>query len=218
MIRICPAILTNSLEELKRELKEYSQLFDQIDVDINVENDAFKGENTVGIDVVLEEIKNYPTIKFNFHLMVEKPLEFVEKLMKNTSQINKIFIHQEYINNEIIQMIPFEMVGVVVADKLHVDGLEFYRQFSEVQIMTVEPGEQGKFFVPLMIYKSKQLQDMGYTGQLSVDGGVNTESATVIRNYEINRVSVGSFFSKSYDLTNSLFELNGVLNKLTIEE
>lgn len=214
MIRICPAILTDSLDELKRELKVYSESFDLVDIDINVANDAFQGKDTVGIEIVLEEAKKFSFLSLNLHLMVEKPLIFLEKIASNFKQINRILVHEEYANQEIIDVIPFENRGVVVTQEIDNTKLEFYNKFSEVQLMTVVPGAQGSIFLPDALNKVKDLKDLGYKGMISVDGGVNVDTARIIRDYDVERVSVGSYFSKSDDVTNELFQLNGVLNRL----
>ena len=56
-MEICPAILVRDLNEFKRQLDAYTSLFDQIDIDINVEADEFNGVETLSFSQALEIIK-----------------------------------------------------------------------------------------------------------------------------------------------------------------
>jgi pentose-5-phosphate-3-epimerase len=53
---------------------------------------------------------------------------------------------------------------------------------------------------------------LGYTGRISIDGGVNLTSAEEIKYWEIDRVSVGSFFQKSKDAQLAYMKLQLALN------
>ena len=49
-------------------------------------------------------------------------------------------------------------------------------------------------------------------GLIALDGGVNIKTAPLLKNYPIDKVSVGSYFSKSNDLQSDLNLLNQTLN------
>ena len=78
--------------------------------------------------------------------------------------------------------------------------------------MTVEIGSQGGKFQEEVMEKIDELRSLGYSGVVSVDGGVNLNTAKFIKNHNINRVSVGSYFSKSNDIKLARMKLELALN------
>src|SRR5690606_33134550 len=88
-------------------------------------------------------------------------------------------------------------IGITVKAETQMQAVEFYNQFPEVQLMTIETGKQGNPFMPAVLEKSQWLRSEGFTGMISIDGGVSLYTAETIKSYPIDRVSVGSFLSKS---------------------
>ncbi|MEP7103821.1 MAG: hypothetical protein ABI721_03870 [Candidatus Dojkabacteria bacterium] len=215
MIEICPAILTSSSKELKEELLSYSKLFNIIDIDINVDNDDFTGQITRRLEDVITILETMNEVPFlNLHLMVENPLKEINKVIGKSFE-NKIrfIIHQESsLDDVIFSFLGRDKIGATLKVDSELKDLEFYNKFSEVQLMTVSIGYQGNEFEKKVLEKSKELKDMGFTGIISIDGGVNLETVDEIKKYPINRVSVGSYFSKSEDLIKSKKELEAALN------
>lgn len=209
MIKITPAILVSSKEQLKNELIETTKYFNQIDIDINTPNDDFEGKITVDIPTVLEEIKAYKKIEFTFHLMVSDPLPLI-KIVEKSMQSSKInfIIHQESDYKSVLEHLSAENLGICVKAESKLKEIDFYNQFKEVQLMTIVTGEQGNPFIPEVLDRVEWLKENYYKGIVSLDGSVNLQSASFIRKYEVDRVSVGSFFSKAENL---------VLNKQKIE-
>ncbi len=216
MIQVCPAILTNSKDEFTRELKEYSQHFEIIDVDINIEDDEFYGDVTVTPIEACQLIKESRVeCKFNFHIMANKPEQLMYEIRDNLSaeKINKFFIHQES-ESDLLNIEGFDKSKLAIAIKADsvLREIDFYNNFLEVQLMTVKTGKQRNPFLPVVLERVVTLKKEGYRGTISVDGSVNIESAKLIKEFPIKRVSVGSYFSKSADVKESLIELEKILN------
>jgi pentose-5-phosphate-3-epimerase len=208
MIKITPAILTNNIQEFERELNLYSKHFDLIDIDVNVDFDNFEGMTTASIESVQALIENIDT-NINFHLMTTKPLyqvTFLERFV-NTYKF-KYIIHQEVEIDSKIYDLPQEKLGVAVKSESELKDLEFYNKFSEVQLMTIHTGFQGSKFQPEILDRVEVLKKMGFSGIISIDGGVNLDSAKFIKETLLDRVSVGSYFSKSSNLQKDLESLN----------
>ncbi len=220
MIKICPAILTDKIDEFEKELKEYSPLFEVIDIDVNVKVDNFKGKVTVPVENFISLLEKYPKNFFNIHLMTEFPLEEIKKTVSSPVFKNlRFIIHQESrIDNQIFTLLGRNRIAATLEVESELETIEFYKKYSEVQFMTVEVGYQGATFQTKVLEKAKKLKSLGFEGIISIDGGVNLETAEIIREYPIDRVSVGSYFSKSSHIENDLKQLNDALgNKITLK-
>jgi pentose-5-phosphate-3-epimerase len=214
MIQICPAILTDNAEDFTRQIKIYPTIFEQIDIDINIDSDGFKGMVTVDLPMIAEQSSDYAS-RLGFHLMVEKPEALVKELLSLKSEFkkSKFYIHQESsFTKEFLDSIPFENRCVAVQLESSTREVTFYSQFSEVQLMTVSIGFQGQKFEESALERAIWLKENGYKGKISIDGGIDLNSAKVIKNYPIDRVSVGSYFSKSENLELDKTKLNLALN------
>lgn len=214
MIQITPAILTNDLLEFEAQLERYAKTVGLIDVDINVENDGFDGNLTVHLEDALELIASSEeanTVKFNLHLMVDFPSEQIEAI-NNFKFVNRVFVHQETVIEDIEDYLMLEKRGLAIKAESSLKAIDFYSRFSEIQLMTIKTGEQGNAFKVEVLNRVEELKKLGYKGKISIDGGVNLMSADLIKRYPIDRVSVGSFFSKSIDFERDYELLDKALN------
>jgi pentose-5-phosphate-3-epimerase len=207
MIEICPAILTNDQAEFTRELNDYSKLFSVIDIDINNPGDNFSGLNTVTTEFAANQIKDYSNIRFNIHLMVQNPSIEIEKF--NNKLHLTFFIHQEANINKLVGQ---DKMNLAIQVQSKAKSIDFYKQFNEIQLMTVQIGYQGSKFQPSVLGRVEWLRNEGYIGRISLDGAVDLQTAESIKNYDVNRVSVGSYFSKSTDLELDKQKLELALN------
>jgi ribulose-phosphate 3-epimerase len=220
MIKISPAILTYTKEDLDNQLKSYFELLgigSQIDIDIVVNGKLFNAENTVDLRMVSEAIEQIKIIHttIGLHIMADKPFDITPQY-KSYILANKTryYVHQDAdindrFDHEVYDNDPY---GIVLNPRTELRNIEFYENFADVQIMTVEPGKQGGNFIEESLKKSLLLKEKGYEGIISVDGGVNLNTAAIIRKYPIDRVSVGSYFSKSKDVKQALADLDLALN------
>ncbi len=214
MIKICPAILVSNKDEFLKQLEVYKEFFDCIDIDINIPGDDFEGEVTVGpLEALLCIGKNIET-HFNIHLMVSNPKAVIEKFLEKECfpKNYRILIHQESKFKDALDSYPDLDIGIVLKAESDMREIEFYNQFPEVQLMTIVTGKQGNPFIPEILYRVEWLREEGYKGTISIDGSVNLKSASFIRMFEVNRVSVGSFFSKTDQLELNLQKLTLALN------
>ncbi len=220
MIEICPAILTDSKQEFDRQLKEYVSLFKQIDIDFNLPNDSFMGKNIVEPEYAALSVTEYINKKmFGFHFMIERPFEEINKVLKIIDKESyknlKIYIHQEssFKLDDLLNLKNLEIhAGICIQANSKLLKPDFYNQFQEIQLMTVEIGYQGSEFLSEVLYRVEWLRENGYDGLISIDGGVDLRTAEIIKNFDIDRVSVGSYFSKSENVKLSKMKLELALN------
>jgi pentose-5-phosphate-3-epimerase len=199
MINICPAILTNNIAEFERQIKIYTKIASQVDIDINDSSDFVIGNETLLFEDFVDIVRNiYYDGIYGFHLMSDYPFEIIKSINSDVKIKYKFYIHQEVkwdlrLNNEEIR----EKLAIVINPDTVLKDIEYYNQFNEVQFMTVIPGKQGAEFRSDVLSKVDNLRKLGYLGIISIDGGVNVERSNMIKRHKIDRVSVGSYLSKS---------------------
>ena len=65
--------------------------------------------------------------------------------------------------------------------------------------MTVEPGFGGQSFMPEMVPKIRALREMGFEGDIGVDGGINAETAKVCVEAGANLLVAGNYIYGAAD-------------------
>jgi len=216
MIKILPSILALDSLEFTKQLTNLSVL-DEIDIDISTH--PFTEKSTLNLDESLNLLQEWKK-KITFHLMEENPSKSISSIIKSDLIIERIYIHQESRIKflEDLDKNTLNKLGITIKRESWLKDVEFYKQFASVQLMTGSFGAQGNDFDEDALSKSLELRELGYEGEIGIDGGVNLRSAKIIKNYPINRVSVGSFFSKSKNVELDKMKLDLALNMQTEED
>lgn len=217
MIEISPAILTND-EALVSKLLDTYEAFSVAQIDIDFVEEVFSGNTTVAVEKVVALLTRNPIKKkIGFHLMLEKP-ERAVRLITQTKEISEymIYIHFESEHAFIFdQSLDLENFGLAFKLETKLPDLKVLAQFPEIQLMSIETGKQGNPFDEDVADKVAELRNMGYTGRVSLDGGVNLNTAPIIKDWPIDRVSVGSYLQKSKQPELDLMKLQLATNLRT---
>lgn len=217
MIEITPAILTNKKPLVEKLLKTYGELSTQ-QIDIDFVEKKFAGNDTVKIEEVISILAENPVKKkLGFHLMLKEPEQAVRLIHQTELQGDYVlYIHFESEHTFIYdKSIDLGKVGLVLNLETKLPALKVLSQFPEIQLMSIEVGKQGNAFDPAVADKVAGLRNMGYTGRVSLDGGINLDTASFIKSWPISRVSVGSFLQKSKQPELDLMKLDLALNLRT---
>lgn len=210
-MKICPAILTNNLEVFKEKLRDF-QIFDTIDIDIAIPGNLTQTKKTVSLQDAVDAISKYPIKTFRIHLMCDFPLEVIRKV-KNQRGLNIIYIlHQESSFNIDDVKRSKSLFGLAIKDSSDLRTLEYYKNFVLVQVMSVEIGGQGNEFEVKALEKVKELRKLGYDREVALDGGINLSTVSLLKNLQIDSLSVGSYFSKSLDIVEDYKKMSRALN------
>lgn len=198
MVEIVPAILSKTEEDYKNDISKLneSESFQEGWVHIDFMDNEF---------VLNQSIEPEDTIKFptklnkEAHLMVEHPLEWINKL--KDAGFDRVLVHYESKDNlgECIKLIKsLEMeAGVVIKNETEVEKLEPYiGKIDLVLIMSVEPGFQGQPFLEESIDRIKKIKSKGWDVRVAVDGAVKDENAKDLVEAGVDQLCVGSFLMK----------------------
>jgi len=154
---------------------------------------------TLGIDMVKDFI-NYSGMKFDAHLMVNTPSNFIDNLIELNfysisfhieSNPNNVFRLTEKIKNAGIK------AGIVLSPVTPVEYIELLLpRLDIITVMTVDPGFAGQKFVKESLMKFDQLNELkiknGYNYDLMIDGSVNTKTIGEITSHPVDILILGS--------------------------
>jgi len=190
--RLVPAILTTDKSELADKVMELGEFSEIISIDIT-EMD-FVGAESCNLTEVIEAIKN-STKYFTVHLMQKNPLESLRRL-NNIPNVLCVYVHAEANIEDINQEWSFSL------------GLSFnpataitakYFDYSIIQLMSIEPGAQGRPFRKDALIKMAHLREQGYLGEIHLDGGINITNLAEILTYSPDLVTLGSSIIKAVE-------------------
>ena len=205
MIKISTSILSsnNRVDSIKK-LNDTNCNYIHIDVMDNkfVPNYQFPIEE-------INKVIPLSTKKIDIHLMVEKPLTYINKI--NNSNIEYITIHYEINDNidNILQTIKNKgyKVGLAIKPKTKIDEVkEYLNKIDMLLIMSVEPGFGGQSFIPNTINKINELKQLNKDLTVEVDGGINDK--TIEQIYDISDIAVvGSYIINQIDYNKAINNL-----------
>ena len=200
-IKISPSILSANFSELGNEIKRLEQGgADMIHVDVM--DGHFVPNLTIGPPVIknLREITKLP---FDVHLMIDPVHKFIKDYADAGADI--ITIHPEATQNlsESINHIKSfkKKVGVSLNPNTELNlVIDYLDKVDLILIMSVYPGFGGQKFMPEIIKKIKDLnnikKDKNLNFDIEVDGGINFSNAKKVLDAGANILVSGTTIFK----------------------
>ena len=184
MIKVSPSILSADFVNLERDIRVLAeQGADYVHVDVM--DGAFVPNITIGIPVVAA-IRRITKLPLDVHLMIERPIRYVEDFCKAGADILTLHVEADTAANTRAEaVLPFlDLCGLIL-------------------VMTVEPGFGGQSFMEDMMPKLRQIRawidEKNPCCELEVDGGVNAKTARICRENGANVLVAGSAWFKAAD-------------------
>jgi len=226
MIKILPAIMSDSLEEFKKELGKVWSVVSRVQVDVIdgkfAERETVKPEELNMIDTV---------VAFDVHLMVEKPEEWVSRCAMGG--VDRVFGQVEKMEDVAAFVGDVQAEGMAVGLAYDIDtpldGLkEVINNLDAVLLLAVKAGKQGQEFDEKVLEKIKKVRKLSKKVTLVIDGGLNEEKIkkclaaawaeemeeeTWERNIVLMDFVVGSELWKAEDVRKRLEELQRLEGK-----
>lgn len=209
--KIIPAILTSNFQDFASQVKKLESVFKLAQIDV------MDGEFVAGRSFAETEKINGLKTKLNFelHLMVENPLEEMEK-WSDIKNITRVIFHLEAAPNpvEVINSLRGQcaQVGLALNPETPLTILEpYYKLVDVVLFMTVRPGTQGAKFLPEVGDKIKEFNKLtknsGHRPLVAVDGGINKHNIAGVKSWGVDIFYVGSALTRAKNLKKSYEEL-----------
>jgi ribulose-phosphate 3-epimerase len=193
---IIPTILEKDEKEILNKVQKLKDVATHFQIDI-VDPKVFNGETIMDLKV-LESIDD--DISVELDLLVEEPLKFVKRGLKNVTKISANikgkdidgFVYKcteyGYLTGVSLNMdTPEDQYATII------DGLDY------VQFMSVVPGAQGRKFENGIINKIKTFIEKNPGIPVQVDGGLDEAHIKELFEIGVNIFVVGSAIFKSDD-------------------
>lgn len=171
-IEIVPAILVKTREDLSAKIGAVEKHVSRVQIDV------MDGRFVPNSTLAPEDFPPMPPhLLVEYHLMVERPLDFVERIGKKGAIYE---LHIESLGDPPAAIAQVKKMGGRVALAIS-PGTPVSKvaphlsQIEHVLVMTVHPGFSGQKYLPAMERKMRALRKMG--AAVEVDGGVGVGTA-----------------------------------------
>ena len=214
MIKIAPSVLSADFSNLREALKAV-ETADCLHVDVM--DGMFVPNISLGFPV-LAGIRKATPLPLDVHLMVEKPVRYVERFCDGGADI--VTVHVEADTEENIHAALDKVhakgkkAGVVVKPKTPAEAvLPFFDKCDIILVMTVEPGFGGQSFMVDMMPKVAQIRrwidERRPQCELEVDGGVAPGTCKTCVDAGANVLVAGSAVFGADDIPARIAALRG---------
>ena len=214
MIKIAPSVLSADFSNLREALKAV-ETADYLHVDVM--DGLFVPNISLGFPV-LAGIRKSTALPLDVHLMIEKPVRYVERFCDGGAAI--VTVHVEADTEENIHAALDKIhakgkkAGVVVKPKPPAEAvLPFFDKCDIILVMTVEPGFGGQSFMADMMPKVAQIRrwidERRPQCELEVDGGVAPGTCKACIQAGANVLVAGSAVFGADDIPGRIAALRG---------
>ena len=206
MVKVSPSILSADFVNLERDIRALGPAgADYVHVDVM--DGLFVPNISIGIPVV-EAIHRISPLPLDVHLMIDRPLRYVERFCKAGADILTIHIEADTRENNLEALRRIRDLGVRAAISVKPATpaeavLPYLELCSLVLVMTVEPGFGGQSFMADMMPKITEIRryvtEKGLSCEIEVDGGVNEATGRTCVEAGADVLVAGSAYFKSPD-------------------
>lgn len=204
MVKISPSVLASDLARLADEVEVIYKAGAEM-AHLDVMDGVFVPNMSFGMPVI-EALRKHSEIIFDVHLMIVHPEKYAERFIDAGADI--VTFHLEACDDPeaLIDAIKARGVKAAVSIKPATAPEAVYHLLDKldmVLVMTVEPGYGGQSFMPEMLPKIKALREeitrRGLDVDIEVDGGINPETAKLVKEAGANVLVAGSSVFKAQD-------------------
>lgn len=193
-MKIIPALLTDSVAELRRMLLQAADFADYIQIDF-MDGRFVSSSSITPREFVNEEL----SVAAEAHLMVLEPAEHFPTLKE--ANISKVVFHFEAVDDVLGTLTAAERLGLKsgLAINPETDAAAFLpwiESFDSILLLGVHPGFYGRGFIPEILKKIPEIRRVFPRLPVGVDGGVKLDNIRIVKQAGPDFVCVGSAIFK----------------------
>ena len=206
MAKIAPSILSADFVNLERDIRALKDNgADWVHVDVM--DGHFVPNITIGLPVVAA-IRGITSLPMDVHLMIDRPIRYVEAFVKAGADYLTIHIEADQPQNTLEALDRIHALGckagIVLKPKTPVEAaIPYLEKCDLILVMTVEPGFGGQKFMADMMPKVRKLRawmdDINPDCLVEVDGGVDAVTHTICKENGADVLVAGSAYFKAED-------------------
>lgn len=209
-IRISASILNSDLSDLKGTAERVDKSgagwlhFDVMDGEF-VKNITFGSS-------VLASVKPHSRAFMDVHLMVMHPQKQIKLFADAGADMITFHVESDCDPLAVIGQIHSLgcRAGIAVKPGTPVSEIRPYIDAADmVLVMTVEPGYGGQGFIPETLGKIREVRGLAPEKDIEVDGGMNRETAELVRAAGANVIVAGTYLFRAEDMAENVKELIG---------
>lgn len=212
---VSPSILAADFNALDQEMKKVNDSSCEW-VHLDVMDGKFV-PNTTFDEKLVKELRPISNKVFDVHLMIEKPVEHVMKYYE--AGADYVTFHFEACENikEVLETLKKQnlKVGLSIKPATSVTVLdEFLPYLDLILVMSVEPGKGGQKFMDSCLdkidYLVKKRSESNYSYLVEVDGGINLDTAKLVKKVGCDVVVAGTYLFKNENFIKATKELGEI--------
>ena len=210
MIHVSPSLLAADFAHLSRELDGVKQSGADM-IHLDVMDGVFVPNLSFGLPVI-ESIRRVSDLVFDAHLMIEDPYAYIDPFCDAGCDFITFHLESKSDVQKTIDKIHArgKKCGLSIKPATPADALiPYLSSLDMVLIMSVEPGFGGQRFMPESLEKIRRIRELAPRMLVSVDGGINAETAQLVKHAGANCLVAGSFFFKAVDKRAAVDALRG---------
>ena len=206
MAMISPSILAADFANLERDIRDIEKNGSDF-VHVDVMDGIFVPNISIGIPVV-KAIRPVTGLPLDVHLMIDRPLRYVEEFVKAGADFVTIHVEADQPQNTLEALDRIHALGckagIVLKPRTPAEAaIPYLEKCDMILVMTVEPGFGGQKFMADMMPKVAQLRQMlnevNPDCLLEVDGGVDAVTCDICKESGANVLVAGSAYFKAPD-------------------
>jgi len=202
---IAPSLLSADFANLGKEVSAITEAGADL-IHFDVMDGHFVPNITFG-PMILAAIRKYTALPFEAHLMISHPQKYWKQFSDSGADIIGFHIEADVKHTELVDKIhkAGKKVCIVVNPPTDIKTIEKLLPDVDIAlVMTVNPGFGGQKFISSNLKKIEWLDQQRKTKNfkflIEVDGGINYETAPLVKRAGTDIIVAGSFIfgSKNY--------------------
>ncbi len=221
-MEIIPAILPKKFSEIEEKIELIKGISNIVQIDIcdgkfvpTITWPYWKTDEN--FEAIIREERGMPEwegINYEFDLMIDNPnADDARKWLSAGAE--KIILHMESSKdlNPVIDVLHgLVEIGIAIGNQTPIEDLKKYiDKIQYIQVMGIrKAGFQGQKFENGTLDKVKEIKNTFPNIKIQVDGGVNIDTAIILKDAGVDRVVVGSALFNSENIVDTIEEFRRI--------